>query len=121
MNQFDETSFTKNAVLRIGGLHSSVTSDNLRDNFIPFGPITKIAVPIDEKAQQEGQPLKNRGFAFIEFQDPDDADHAMKNMNDADFFGGILRVSIAQPNSQKKGQWDIVNETPSNESEMRDD
>lgn len=39
---------------------------------------------------------KNRGFAFVEFADPDDAEHALDNMNNAEFYGKVLRINYAR-------------------------
>ena len=44
-----------------------------------------------------------RGFAHIEFEDPDDCEHAIFNMNDSEFFGKVLKVQYAKP-IKAKGQ-----------------
>lgn len=54
---------------------------------------------------------KNRGFAFVEFADPDDAEHAMDNMNDAEFYGKVLRVNYARQyglNAGTASMFDII-------------
>ena len=37
------------------------------------------------------------GFAFIEYELPEDAQAAIDNMNDSEMFGRTLRVNIAKP------------------------
>jgi RNA recognition motif-containing protein len=37
-----------------------------------------------------------RGFAFIEFEDADDAWHAQQNMNDSELFGKVIRVTVSK-------------------------
>lgn len=43
----------------------------------------------------------HRGFGFVEYQEADDAQHAMDNMNDSELFGRVLKVNIAKPNAMK--------------------
>ena len=45
---------------------------------------------------------KHRGFAFVEFQDADDADECIFNMDGADLAGRTIAVSVAQPNQVNK-------------------
>lgn len=39
-----------------------------------------------------------KGFASVEFEDPEDAAEAIFNMDGADLMGRTLHVSLAQPN-----------------------
>lgn len=130
MNNLDQNSFIQKSVIHVGGLHPYATAAQLQALFITFGPINNVAVPLDLKDKQtndkttdkgnnhtndpqpeSNEPPRNRGFALIDFEDPEDAQHAVTNMNDSEFFGMILRVSIAQPNAAKgKAKWDIVND-----------
>jgi peptidyl-prolyl isomerase E (cyclophilin E) len=41
---------------------------------------------------------KHRGFAFVEYEDADDADEAIFNMDGAELSGRTVSVSVAQPN-----------------------
>jgi RNA recognition motif-containing protein len=45
---------------------------------------------------------KHRGFAFVEYHSPDDAEEAAFNLDGSDFLGRTLRVSLAQPNQAGK-------------------
>lgn len=45
---------------------------------------------------------KHRGFAFVEFEDVDDAEEAIFNMDGADIAGRTVTVSVAQPNQINK-------------------
>jgi RNA recognition motif-containing protein len=38
-----------------------------------------------------------RGFAFIQFEEPDDAKQAMDNMHESELYGRVLTVNIAKP------------------------
>ena len=45
---------------------------------------------------------KHRGFAFCEFEDPEDAEEAIFNMDGAELLGRVIKVSLAQPNQINK-------------------
>ena len=45
---------------------------------------------------------KHRGFCFVEFEDPDDAEEAIFNMNGAELMGRFIKVSMAQANQVNK-------------------
>lgn len=44
----------------------------------------------------------HRGFAFVEFEDSDDAAEAIFNMDGGELMGRTIRVSLAQPNQVSK-------------------
>jgi peptidyl-prolyl isomerase E (cyclophilin E) len=45
---------------------------------------------------------KHRGFCFVEFEDPEDAEEAVFNMDGAEILGRFIKVSLAQPNQVNK-------------------
>ena len=51
-----------------------VNEDVLRDAFVPFGDLVDIQIPLDYETE------KHRGFAFVEFELPEDAAAAIDNM-----------------------------------------
>ena len=83
--------------LYIGGLADEVKEPTLRAAFIPFGPIKAIDIPMD---YVKGV---HKGFAFLEYQDGDDAAEAMYNMDGAEMHGRVLSVNLAQANQIKLG------------------
>lgn len=87
---------TKRA-LYIGGISAEVTEPTLRAAFLPYGPIRHIDIPMD---YQEG---KNKGFAFLEYDDADDAKEAIYNMDGAELFGKALTVNIAREEKMQLG------------------
>ncbi|KAI0389198.1 nuclear cap-binding protein [Xylariaceae sp. FL0594] len=89
------------ATVHVGGLASAVTIANLHDAFIPFGEIADISLPKND-APNATEP--HRGFAYIEYEDADDAKEAIDNMDKSEFFGRILRASAAKaPKSAEEG------------------
>ena len=53
-------------VVYVGGLADDVSLQILRSAMIPFGNIKSLDIPMDYKVG------KTRGFAFVEFDDPED-------------------------------------------------
>ena len=83
--------------LYVGGLDDSVTEATIRAAFVPFGELTDVNLPMD--ASQH----KHKGFAFVQFDDKDDAAEAIDNMHNAELFGRVLRVNLAKPDAMKGG------------------
>jgi RNA recognition motif-containing protein len=82
------------ATVYVGGLASLVTTTNLHDAFIPFGEIADVSLPKND-APNATEP--HRGFAYVEYEDADDAKEAIDNMDQSELFGRILKVSAAKP------------------------
>lgn len=83
-------------VVYVGGLADDVTQQVLRSAMIPFGNIKSLDIPMDYKIG------KTRGFAFVEFDDPDDASECIFNMDMSDLCGRTIKVSLAQQNQLGK-------------------
>jgi len=84
-------------LIYVGGLAEEVDTKVLNSAFIPFGDIVEVNMPQDYETE------KHRGFAFIEFELPEDAQAAIDNMNDSEMFGRTLRVNLAKPMKIKDG------------------
>ncbi|KAK4189969.1 peptidyl-prolyl cis-trans isomerase E [Podospora australis] len=86
----------------IGGLAPQVTVQSLQDAFIPFGEIADVSLP---KNDNPNSTDPHRGFAYVEFEDADDAKEAIDNMDQAELFGRTIKVSAAKvPKSATAGQ-----------------
>ena len=97
-----------------------MTEDVLRAAFVPFGEIIDINLPIDgasskhrgapraprrrRPANQHERPCPSRalsaqparyltGFAFVQFDERSDAADAIDNMDGAELYGRVLKVS----------------------------
>ncbi|KAM3958237.1 LOW QUALITY PROTEIN: peptidylprolyl isomerase cyclophilin-33 [Aphomia sociella] len=81
----------------VGGLAEEVDEKVLNAAFIPFGDLVDVQIPLDYETE------KHRGFAFIEFENAEDAAAAIDNMNDSEVFGRTIRVNIAAPQRIKEG------------------
>ena len=89
------------ATVYVGGLAPMVTAGSLHDAFVAFGEIADVSLPRNDRGGVDpatGEPDDgHRGFAYVEFEDPDDAREAVDNMDQAEFYGRVLRVSPAKP------------------------
>lgn len=81
------------ATVYVGGVASAVTQANLHDAFIPFGEIADVSLPKNENPKST-EP--HRGFAYVEYEDAEDAREAIDNMDQAEFFGRVIKVSAAK-------------------------
>ncbi|KAH6676051.1 peptidyl-prolyl cis-trans isomerase E [Plectosphaerella plurivora] len=89
------------STVHVGGLASIVTAANVHDAFIPFGEIVDVNVPKNDKPNSTEA---HRGFAYVEFEDVDDAKEAIDNMDQSEFFGRTISVSAAKvPKSAEEG------------------
>lgn len=77
--------------LYVGGIADDVNMTILKSAFSPFGDIVDVSLPIDYVSQ------KHKGFAFIEYQLPEDAADAIDNMDNGEILGKTIRVNIAKP------------------------
>lgn len=73
----------------VGNLAFSTTEDQLHQAFSELGRIIKVRMVTD---LETGKP---RGFAFIEFEDPQAALSAIRNMNDYELNGRRIRVNFS--------------------------
>jgi RNA recognition motif-containing protein len=89
------------STVHVGGLAAMVTAANVHDAFIPFGEIVDVNVPKNDKPNS---PEAHRGFAYVEYEDVEDAKEAIDNMNQSEFFGRTISVSAAKvPKSAEEG------------------
>lgn len=75
----------------MGGLADEVDVSLLKSTFSAFGDLVDVNMPIDYTAN------KHKGFAFIEFQWPEDAADAIDNLDNGEILGKTIRVNLAKP------------------------
>eukprot|EP00483_Globobulimina_turgida_P011574 UN11596 len=86
------------STIYVGGLDGKVNSETLHAAFLPFGEIIHISIPIDQTNKE------HRGFGFIEFEDSNDAEHAIDNMDGSELFGRVLRVNLSKQDGSSKNK-----------------
>lgn len=75
--------------LFIGGLSWHTDDNTLRAKFEEFGSVEEAVVVKDRDTG------RSRGFGFVRFSNPADADAAMNAMNESEFDGRKIRVDKA--------------------------
>ncbi|PSR93659.1 hypothetical protein BD289DRAFT_480972 [Coniella lustricola] len=91
------------ATVYVGGLAPIVTAATIHDAFLPFGDIADVSLPKNENPNSNSTE-PHRGFAYIEFEDADDAKEAIDNMDQSEFFGRVIKVTPAKvPKSKDEG------------------
>jgi translation initiation factor 3 subunit G len=94
----------KDTVIRVSNLTKSVTEDDLRDLFEPFGKVQKVKLPratIFEGGREVGKEPK--GFAYITFYRCEDAEVAFDKLQNYGYDHLILRLEWAKPAAEMPG------------------
>lgn len=81
------------ATIYVGGIAREVGKETIRQAFLPFGDIVLVDLPLF--GEDEGK-TGHRGYAFVEFEEPEDAREAIDNMDLSELYGKTLRVSKAK-------------------------
>lgn len=82
--------------LFVGGLSWGTNDDGLRQAFETFGELAEVKVVSDRDTG------KSRGFGFVTFVEPDDADKAAAEMNGTELDGRSIRVDQAQDKGPRR-------------------
>jgi len=90
----DDDTMSKVRVLYCRNLTSQVTEDDLRECFQVHGKIERVK--------------KIKDYAFIHFEERDQAVNAMKELSGKDLGGAGLEISLAKPPSDKKKKEDML-------------
>jgi RNA recognition motif-containing protein len=76
--------------LFVGGLSWDTSDSSLSAAFERFGPVTEAKVITDRDTG------RSRGFGFVTFEAPADADAAMQEMDGSELDGRSVRVNVAE-------------------------
>lgn len=74
----------------LGGLSFDVSDRDLRTDFAKYGDIEDLQLPM-------GDGGKHKGFAFITYRDPKDADYACKEHHQRSYQGREISAKIVAP------------------------
>lgn len=86
----DEAVMAKVKVLYVKNLKTTVTEDQLRQVFQPYGSIEKVK--------------KTKDYGFVHFEQREDAINAMEQLNGTNLGDAVLEISLAKPPSKPKNQ-----------------
>jgi RNA recognition motif-containing protein len=81
--------------LFVGNLSYQTQERDLQDHFSAAGVVTNVNLMLDRVTG------KSRGFAFVEFSTPDEANRAVEMFHGKDLGGRALTVNIARPREER--------------------
>jgi RNA recognition motif-containing protein len=84
--------------LFVGGLSWDTSDDTLRQAFEPFGDI------LDAKVISDRDTGRSRGFGFVTFSDPSNANTAMNELDGTSLDGRSIKVNEAQDKPRGGGR-----------------
>ena len=76
--------------LFVGNLPYETTDTDLREFFSSVGTLSNVIIPVDRETG------KRRGFAFVEFSDPAQAEEASRRLNNQPFKGRNITINEAR-------------------------
>ena len=85
--------------LFVGNLSYETMENDLQDYFAQAGIVTSVNLMLDKMTG------KSRGFAFIEFATPEEANKAVEEFHNREFQGRSLTVNIARPREERAPRW----------------
>lgn len=80
----------------VGNIGDDTDYNKLFELFLPFGDIKNIEIPKDPISQQ------SRGFAFVEFEEEEDAKHAIFNKHNSLIGEKAIVVEASRPTRPKE-------------------
>lgn len=83
--------------LYVGNLPYSVNTQELGELFADFGKIVDAVVIMDKTKYNW-----SKGFGFVEYSNPEEAERAVEAMNDKEYKGRKLIVNVAAPKPSKQ-------------------
>ena len=83
-------------MIYVGNIGEETDSNMLLELFVPFGDIKNIEIPKDPISQQ------TRGFAFVEFEEEEDAKHAIFNKHNSLIGDRAIVVEASRPTRPKE-------------------
>ena len=81
--------------LFVGNLAYQTIENDLQEYFSQAGTVTSVNLMLDKFTG------KSRGFAFVEFASPEEAQKAVDEFHGKDFQGRALTVNIARPREER--------------------
>ncbi|KAF8710906.1 Nse1 non-SMC component of SMC5-6 complex, partial [Rhizoctonia solani] len=91
---FDGTK--RKQTIYVGGLHEDSNEAELMEIFSAFGDILDIQIPPAPTIHRDQPPTGHRGFAFVTFSSPADAQDAIDNMDLNVVHGKVVKVNLAK-------------------------
>ncbi len=79
----------------VAGLSYQINDADLKELFEEYGAISSAKIITDRDTG------RSKGFGFVEMDDEAEAQRAIDELNDAEFDGRTLAVSVARPRTER--------------------
>lgn len=83
------------ARLFVGNLSYQTGENDLQDYFAQAGAVKSVNLMMDRVTG------KSRGFAFVEYATPEEAQKAIEQFHNKDFQGRAITVNVARPREER--------------------
>lgn len=75
----------------VAGLSYQITEADLRELFEEYGEVSSAKIVTDRETR------RSKGYGFVEMPNEEEGKHAIEELNDAEYDGRTLSVSVARP------------------------
>ncbi len=80
----------------VSNLSFRINDEDLKQAFTDYGEVNSARVIKDNFSG------RSRGFGFVEMKNDEEADKAIEELNNAEFDGKVMTVSVARPKTDRK-------------------
>ncbi|HEU5396772.1 MAG TPA: RNA-binding protein [Verrucomicrobiae bacterium] len=102
------------ARLFVGNLSYQTGENDIQDYFAQAGAVTSVNLMLDKVTG------KSRGFAFVEFATPEEAQKAIEQFHNKDFQGRAITVNVARPREERPPRWNNAGRPGGDRGDRRD-
>ncbi|SHF14566.1 RNA recognition motif domain-containing protein [Dysgonomonas macrotermitis] len=78
----------------VSNLNFSTTSESFQELFEAYGEVTSAKIITDRETG------RSRGFGFVEMSDDAEGQKAISELNETDFEGKTINVTVARPRTE---------------------
>ncbi|MDI9605506.1 MAG: RNA-binding protein [Bacteroidota bacterium] len=75
----------------VAGLSYQITEADLRELFEEYGEVSSAKIITDRETR------RSKGYGFVEMPNEEEGQRAIDELNDAEYYGRTLSVSLARP------------------------
>lgn len=84
--------------LYVGNIPYSMKEEDIKAVFADFGNVVSVKIIFDRATR------RSKGYGFVEMENDEQAEAAIKELDGKDFRGRNLRVSKANPRAEKEAE-----------------
>lgn len=81
----------------VSSLSFRAKKEDLAELFAPYGEVTSARIIINRDTR------RSKGYGFVEMATEEDGQRAIEELNDAEYDGRTLSVSVARPRTERTG------------------